>query len=81
MNRREKQLQEIREQKLINFTSRVYIGTITEVLFDYGLESNEIAEILEKISEKAENLSKGYIDLDTYVEHVSEKTKVNVLEE
>lgn len=81
MNRREKQLQEIREQKLINFTSRVYIGTITEVLFDHGIESEAIAEILDQITEKAEDLSKGYIDLDTYIEHVREKTKVNILEE
>ena len=81
MNRREKQLQEIREQKLINFTSRVYIGALTEVLYDYDLKSDTIKEILEKITEKAEDLSKGYIDLDTYIEHVREKTKVNILEE
>lgn len=81
MNRREKQLQEIREQKLINFTSRVYIGVLTEVLYDYDIKSDTIKEILEKITEKAEDLSKGYIDLDTYIEHVKEKTKVNILEE
>ena len=48
MNRREKQLQEIREQKLINFTSRVYKGALTEVLYDYDIKSDTIKEILEK---------------------------------
>lgn len=36
MSRRDKQLQEIREQKLVEATSRIYASTLTEVLFESG---------------------------------------------
>lgn len=81
MSRRDKQLQEIREKKLVKTTSKIYLGTITEVLYDHGMQAEEIADILEQITEKAEDLSKGYIDVDTYLEHVQEKTSVKITEE
>lgn len=81
MSRRDKQLQDIREKKLVKTTSKIYLGTITEVLYDHGMQAEEIADILEQITGKAEDLSKGYIDVDTYLEHVQEKTKVKITEE
>ena len=42
MNRREKQLQEIREQKLVETTSKIYAATIVEILYESGLKKEDI---------------------------------------
>ena len=78
MSRRDKQLQEIREQKLVEATSRIYAATLTEVLFESGVAKTDIEYILSQVMEKAINLSKGYIDIDTYVMSVEEKTGISV---
>lgn len=81
MSRRDKQLQEIREKKLVKTASKIYLGTITEVLYDQGIQGEQILDILGQITSKAEDLSKGYIDVDTYMEFVQEKTGVKITEE
>lgn len=81
MSRRDKQLQEIREKKLVKTASKIYLGTITEVLYDQGIQGEQILDILGQITSKAEDLSKGYIDVDTYMEYVQEKTGVKITEE
>ena len=78
MSRRDKQLQEIREQKLVEATSRIYASTLTEVFFESGVAKTDIEYILSQVMEKAINLSKGYIDIDTYVMSVEEKTGISL---
>ena len=78
MSRRDKQLQEIREQKLVEATSRIYASTLKEVLFESGVAKTDIEYILSQVMEKAINLSKGYIDIDTYVMSVEEKTGISL---
>lgn len=73
MSRRDVQLQQMREQRLIETTSRIYASTVAEVLFEAGLPKEDIEYVLSQVMSKAEDLSKGYIDVDTYVESVEEK--------
>lgn len=81
MSRRDKQLQEIREKNLVKTASKIYLGTMTEVLYDQGIQAEQILDILGQITSKAEDLSKGYIDVDTYMEYVHEKTGLKITEE
>lgn len=81
MNRREKQLQDIREKKLVETTSKIYSATFTEVLFEADVSKEDIKYILSQVMEKAENLTRGYIDVNTYVESVQEKTGIMLTEE
>lgn len=78
MSRRDKQLQEIREQRLVETTSRIYASTVAEVLFEAGLPKEYIEYVLSQVMSKAEDLSKGYIDIDMYVESVEEKTGITL---
>ncbi|MCR0262512.1 hypothetical protein MKC73_01180 [[Clostridium] innocuum] len=78
MSRRDKQLQEIREQRLVETTSRIYASTVAEVLFEAGLPKEDIEYVLSQVMSKAEDLSKGYIDIDLYVESVEEKTGITL---
>ena len=78
MSRRDVQLQQMREQQLVETTSRIYASTVAEVLFEAGIPKEDIEYVLSQVMGKAVNLSKGYIDVDTYVESVEEKTGITL---
>lgn len=78
MSRRDVQLHQMREQQLVETTSRIYASTVAEVLFEAGIPKEDIEYVLSQVVGKAENLSKGYIDVDTYVESVEEKTGITL---
>ena len=78
MSRRDVQLQQMREQRLVETTSRIYASTVAEVFFETGLPKEDIEYVLSQVMSKAEDLSKGYIDVDTYVESVEEKTGITL---
>ena len=78
MSRRDVQLQQMREQRLVETTSKIYASTVAEVLFEAGLPKEDIEYVLSQVTNKAEDLSKGYIDVDTYVESVEEKTGITL---
>ena len=78
MSRRDVQLQQMREQRLVETTSRIYASTVAEVLFEAGVPKEDIEYVLSQVMGKAEDLSKGYIDVDTYVESVEEKTGITL---
>ena len=78
MSRRDVQLQQMREQQLVETTSRIYASTVAEVLFEAGIPKEDIEYVLSQVMGKAENLSKGYIDVDTYVESEEEKTGITL---
>ena len=78
MSRRDVQLQQMREQPLVETTSKIYASTVAEVLFEAGLPKEDIEYVLSQVMNKAEDLSKGYIDVDTYVESVEEKTGITL---
>ena len=78
MSRRDVQLQQMREQQLVETTSRIYASPVAEVLFEAGVPKEDIEYVLSQVMGKAEDLSKGYIDVDTYVESVEEKTGITL---
>ena len=78
MSRRDVQLQQMREQQLVETTSRIYASTVAEVLFEAGVPKEDIEYVLSQVMGKAEDHSKGYIDVDTYVESVEEKTGITL---
>ena len=78
MSRRDVQLQQMREQRLVETTSKIYASTVAEVLFEAGLPKEDIEYVLSQVMNNAEDLSKGYIDVDTYVESVEEKTGITL---
>lgn len=84
MSRREEQLRKIREQKITETVSRIYISSLVDVLCDIvlmddtKLSKDEIEYILGLLTEKVENLTKGYIDLETYVDSVEEKSGIKL---
>ena len=78
MSRRYVQLQQMREQQLVETTSRIYASTVAEVLFEAGVPKEDIEYVLSQVMGKAEDLSKGYIDVDTYLESVEEKTGITL---
>ena len=78
MSRRDVQLQQMREQRLVETTSKIYASTVAEVLFEAGVPKEDIEYVLSQVMGKAEDLSKGYIDVDTYVESVEEKTGITL---
>ena len=43
------------------------------------MKKDDIEYILSGVMEKAIDLSKGYIDVDTYAESVEEKTGINLV--
>ena len=78
MSRRDVQLRQMREQRLVETTSKIYASTVAEVLSEAGLPKEDIEYVLSQVMNKAEDLSKGYIDVDTYVESVEEKTGITL---
>ena len=70
MSRREEQLRKMRDQKISERVSNIYLSSITEVLFEAGVKKEDIETLLCNLTEKIENLTKGYIGLDTYIETV-----------
>lgn len=78
MNEQEKQLQELREQKLVNTASRIYTSAITEVLFEAEVKKENIEYVLLELLSKVKFLSKGYIDITTYQLYVEEKTGITL---
>lgn len=84
MSRREEQLRKMREQKITETVSRIYISSLVDVLCDIvlmddtKLSKDEIEYILGLLTEKVENLTKGYIDLETYVDSIEEKSGIKL---
>ena len=56
MSRRDVQLQQMREQRLVETTSRIYASTVAEVLFEAGLPKEDIEYVLSQVMSKAEDL-------------------------
>lgn len=84
MSRREEQLRKIREQKITETVSSIYVSSLVDVLCDIvlmddtKLSKDEIEYILGLLTEKVENLTKGYIDLETYVDSIEEKSGIKL---
>ena len=78
MSRREEQLRKMRDQKISERVSNIYLSSITEVLFEAGVKKEDIETLLCNLTEKIENLTKGYIGLDTYIETVEEKVGIKL---
>ena len=84
MSRREEQLRELREQKITETVSSIYVASLVDVLCDIvlmddsKLSKDEMEYILGLLTEKVENLTKGYIDLDTYIESIEEKSGIKL---
>lgn len=78
MSRREEQLRKMRDQKISERVSTIYLSSLTEVLFEAGVKREDIDILLCNLTEKVENLTKGYVDLDTYVTSVEEKVGIKL---
>lgn len=84
MSRREEQLRKLREQKITETVSSIYVSSLVDVLCDIvlmddsKLSKDEMEYILGLLTEKVENLTKGYIDLDTYIESIEEKSGIKL---
>lgn len=78
MSRREEQLRKMRDQKISERVSNIYLSSTTEVLFEAGVKKEDIETLLCNLTEKIENLTKGYIGLDTYIETVEEKVGIKL---
>lgn len=76
MSRRDEFLRKQREKKMSDLISKIYLSTITECMYEAGIQSNDIMNILNNIRDKADDLSKGYIGIDDYIESVEEKTGI-----
>lgn len=61
MSRREEQLRKMRDQKISERVSNIYLSSITEVLFEAGVKKEDIETLLCNLTEIIENLTKGYI--------------------
>lgn len=80
MSRRDEYLKKLQQQKAVDTVSRIYLSSITEVLFEAGLKKEDTEYLLSEMTEKVENLTKGFIDLDTYILSVEEKTGIKLSE-
>lgn len=78
MSRRDEFIRKEREKQITKNVSKIYLSSVTEVLFEAGLKQDDINYILCMLTEKVENLSKGYIDLDSYTLSVEEKTGIKL---
>lgn len=76
MSRRDEYLRKQHEQQAVERVSKIYLATITEVLYEAQLKKEDIEYLLSEITEKIENLSAGYIGLDDYIKAVEEKTQI-----
>ena len=50
---------------------------IEKVCEHYGLKKEDIEYILSELMQKADELSRGYIDVETYILAVEEKTGIH----
>lgn len=57
MSRREEQLRKMRDQKISERVSNIYLSSITEVLFEAGVKKEDIETLLCNLTEKIENLT------------------------
>ncbi|MCR0532301.1 hypothetical protein MKC55_23435 [[Clostridium] innocuum] len=55
MSRREEQLRKMRDQKISERVSNIYLSSITEVLFEAGVKKEDIDVLLCNLTEKIEN--------------------------
>ena len=84
MSRREEQRRQLWEQKITEIVSSIYVASLVDVLCDIvlmddsKLSKDEMEYILGLLTEKVENLTKGYIDLDTYIESIEEKSGIKL---
>ena len=78
MSRREEYLRKQQEQKAVETVSRIYLASITEVLYEAKLKQEDIEYLLSELTAKIENLSCGFIDLDTYILSVEEETGIKL---
>ncbi|EFP61865.1 hypothetical protein DWW36_02450 [Erysipelotrichaceae bacterium AF15-26LB] len=84
MSRSEEQLRKLREQKITETVGSIYVASLVDVLCDIvlmddsKLSKDEMEYILGLLTEKVENLTKGYIDLDTYIESIEEKSGIKL---
>lgn len=76
MSRRDEYLRKQREQQAVERVSKIYLSTITEVLYDAKIKKEDIEYLLSEMTEKVENLSIGYIGLEDYIASVEEKTGI-----
>lgn len=76
MSRRDEYLRKQKEQQAVEQVSRIYLSSITEVLYDAQLKKKDIEYLLSQVTEKIENLGTGYIGLDDYTAYVEEKTGI-----
>ena len=81
MSRREEYLRKQQEQKAVDAVSHIYLASITEVLYEAKLKREDIEYLLSELTTKIENLSRGFIDLDTYILSVEEKTGIKLKQE
>lgn len=78
MSRRDEYLHRQKEKKAVETVSRIYLSTITEVLYEAQIKQEDIEYLLAEISTKIEELNAGFIDLDTYIRSVEEKTGISL---
>ena len=50
MSRREEQLRKERDQKISENVSKIYLSCITEVLFENGVETEGLEEVLNQLT-------------------------------
>lgn len=77
MSRREEQLRKMRDQKISERVSNIYLSSITEVLFEAGVKKEDIETLLCNLTEKIENLTKGYIGLILILKQLKKKLELN----
>lgn len=76
MSRRDEYLRKQRKQQAVERVSKIYLSTVTEVLYDAQIKKDDIEYLLSEMTEKVENLSAGYIGLEEYIASVEEKTGI-----
>lgn len=81
MSRRDEYLRKIQQQKMVDTVSKIYLSSIAEVLFEAEIKKEDIEYLLSEMTTKVENLTKGFIDLDTYILSVEEKTGIQLKHE
>lgn len=67
MSRRDEYLHRQKEKKAVETVSRIYLSTITEVLYEAQIRQEDIEYLLAEICAKIAELNAGFIDLDTYM--------------
>lgn len=78
MSRRDEQLRKERDQKIAETISKIYLSSLSDVLFSNGVGKDALEDVLVQLTEKVEMLTKGYIDLDTYIVSVEEKVGIKL---